>query len=220
MLILAILSVIVLMGCDELKTEQNEEKENITIEEEAVIEEPEQVNLTEEQEEYPEKSNYQEETITTPVDKIFDLGDYPTMFMKYGKFEGIVVVGKDGSASDVVASTHVINGLSGAGGAVLDYEVSDITAQKIISIGNACNNKVTAKIMGNPANCKAGLGEGYGMIVFYNIGDKAALVITGYDDIDIRRAAKVLGEEPSRLSGSKACVYGDKLTVTKITNCE
>jgi hypothetical protein len=164
----------------------------------------------------PENETVEEEFVITAKPASYDLGDFPDMFSS----STIIVVGNQAPASDVVSATYIVNSLGGDVKSVLSSEISDITSQNIISVGNACNNPITAEIIGNPANCSAGLAEGVGRAALYKNGNKIALVIDGYSVVDVRRTAKLIGEEPYRLSGSISCVYGSALTVDKVTDCE
>lgn len=185
----------------------NTEETNIT-------EEPEETETA--KEEPAEKETAEEEFAITAEPADYDLKDYPDMFSS----NTIIVVGNEAPASDVVSATHIVNSLEGKAKTLLASEIDDISSQNIISVGNACNNRMTAEIIGNPKNCLAGLKEGVGRAALYKNGDRIALVIDGYSAVDVRRTAKLLEEQPDRLSGSISCVYGSALNADRITNCQ
>jgi hypothetical protein len=195
------------------QTSAAEVTENIT-EETSIAEKPKETGTAEE--EPAEKETAEEEFVITAEPADYDLKDYPDMFSS----NTIIVVGNEAPASDVVSATHIVNSLEGKAKSLLASEISDISSQNIISVGNVCNNRITAEIIGNPKNCLAGLKEGVGRAALYKNGNKIALVIDGYSAVDVRRTAKLLEEQPDRLSGSISCVYGSALNVDKITNCQ
>jgi hypothetical protein len=166
--------------------------------------------------EMTENETVEEEFVIKAEPANYELDDFPDMFSS----NTVIAVGNEAPASDVVSATYIVNSLNGNVKSVLASEISSITSQNIISIGNACNNKITAEIIGNPANCMAGLEDGVGRAALYKNGNKIALVIDGYSNNDVRRTAKLLEEAPYKLSGSISCVYGSALDAEKITDCE
>ncbi|GAG26812.1 unnamed protein product, partial [marine sediment metagenome] len=142
-----------------------------------------------------------------------DLSDYPTMFIKDGKLDFVIVVGDKAPAEDVVSAIDIATSLQHdkkllkilgkkdsekveIGTAVLASEVDDVSKHNIISIGNPCDNPVTAEILGVPheyPQCLAGFEEGVGMIKLYSTGKgKIAIVVAGLNPLDTKRAARVL----------------------------
>lgn len=199
---------------EDCETAEEEIVEEAPAAEETEVAEEEEI-VEEDEEEEPEEIVEEEEFVITAETANYDLSDYPSMFSS----NTVIVVGKEGSASDVVSATHIQNSLGGKAKSVLDYEISDVSAQNIISIGNACSNTITAEIIGNPKNCMAGLEEGVGRAALYKNGDKLALIIDGYSSVDIRRVAKRLEENPGGFKGFRSCVYGSGLDVEKIIVC-
>ncbi|MBI2580256.1 hypothetical protein HYV85_00420 [Candidatus Woesearchaeota archaeon] len=135
-----------------------------------------------------------------------DLANYPHPFLKDGKFDALMVVGDQASSADIIASVDIATGLqlgSGiqVGPAKLASEVADAFAQNVISVGVGCSNWVTQKIqekfgqLDTRYKCynSALSGEGVGAITLYDFGNgKAGLVVEGYTEFDVRRAAGVL----------------------------
>ena len=73
---------------------------------------------------------------------------------------------------------------------MLASEVEDLTAQNIISVGNACENEITAKLLNTPLNnCEKGTEKGKGYIKLVPNGNKFALLIYGYTSNDTLKAA-------------------------------
>lgn len=137
----------------------------------------------------------------------FDLSDYPEMFIKDEKFNGIIVVGQSAPALDVISATDIAVSLQYAiieesnkivpievGAVKIDNEVADPLHQNIITIGTPCVNSVTAQLMGNPENCIGMFDIGDGLLKLYYNNGYYQLVVTGYSKEDVRRAAKVLAE--------------------------
>jgi len=126
---------------------------------------------------------------------IFDLSDYPSPFVKDGEFNAIVVVGDKAHASAVLSAVDIINGAgySTVGAIKIASEVDDIRTQNAIVVGGPCANAAAADLLGNPAICAAGFGEGKGVIqLFHHSGGKVSLFVAGYSADDLRRAARVL----------------------------
>ena len=88
-----------------------------------------------------------------------DLSDYPDFFINGDELDVLIVVGDKAPASHVLAQTDIMLSLGKLvsdvrGKTKLASEVDDLD-QNLISLGNACVNDVTSKILGNPKNCKA-----------------------------------------------------------------
>jgi hypothetical protein len=197
-------------GNDNVTYEESPETEPIEEETNATIE-PEDTGMDERQAEETEEDMF----VITAEPADYDLKDYPDMFSG----DTIIIVGNEAPASDVVSATYIQNSVGGKVKSVLASEINDISGKNIISVGNACNNRITAEIIGNPKDCLSGLEEGVGRAAIYKNGDKISMVIDGYSSVDVRRAAKLLEEQPDRLSGSISCIYGSALDVDKVTNC-
>jgi hypothetical protein len=109
----------------------------------------------------------------------------------------------------------------------LPEEVTDVSAQNIISVGGPCANSVTAAAMYTqqglavPADCSEGFTPGEAIISLYDVGDNVALVAAGYSGDDTRRAGKVLAQASRYgLSGSQVTVTGttfEDISVTKVS---
>jgi len=80
------------------------------------------------------------------------------------------------------------------GTAVLDTEIYEAPTPHMIVIGGPCANKVAAKLLDFPEPCTAGFEPGIGHIRGFNLGDKFAILVAGYDAMDTRRASAVLAE--------------------------
>ncbi len=147
-------------------------------------------------------NNYQYKGVTGAAvisdECAFDLSDYPCMFSTSdGRFDGVIVVGDQASSEDVAGWVDIAQGLNNyldaPQGTKLASEITSQNPQNIISVGAACANAITAKLLGNPADCRAGLTEGTAKIqLIRQANGKAAVVIMGYSAADTKRAAKVL----------------------------
>src|SRR3989338_7813393 len=122
--------------------------------------------------------------------------DYPDLFRSNPP---VIVVGHTAPAGDVITAVDTMNGLKAAGIDVgptrLDTEIDDLaaqTAQNLISIGNACDNKITAELLGNPEPCFEAIPIQYGLIKLKTVKDKTAIVVAARDAQGTRRTARVL----------------------------
>ena len=197
--------------CGNYNVTDEESPETEPIEETNATIEPEDTGMDERQAEETEEEMF----VITAEPADYDLKNYPDMFSG----DTIIIVGNEAPASDVVSATYIQNSLGGKVKSVLASEIDDISGKNIVSVGNACNNRITAEIIGNPKDCMAGLEEGVGRAAIYKNGDKLAIVIDGYSSVDIRRAAKLMEEHPDELSGTISCIYGSALDVEKVTDC-
>lgn len=176
---------------------------------------------------------------SNPISYGGKLADYPAPFVTGCEFDGGIVVGDNAPSSDMMAAvdisttlavsgtgTEIANGGGSSGtevckvsipSALLASEVRSVSAQNLISVGNPCDNDVTAEIMGmsnSEPDCLAGFEEGKAMIKAYEGSTgKVALVVAGYSAMDTRMAARVLKEyEDYYLRGSEVEIVGTSLT--------
>jgi len=158
---------------------------------------------------------------------VFDMSDYPTMFVKEGKFRSYLVVGEQAPAEDVVSAMNIATRLQyemmGSNRVInhqvkLDTEVpQDIYSKNLILVGKACDNKVMLKFLrdhytmpqldcANPFSLSAG----EGIIKYLRENNKHQLIVSGYEPEDTRRAAQVLHE----LEENLALLNGHEIIVT------
>ncbi|MBN2111617.1 hypothetical protein JW707_00810, partial [Candidatus Woesearchaeota archaeon] len=125
----------------------------------------------------------------------YDLGAYPKMFASLPDNSRYISVGDKAPASDVVGAVDIATGLKAAGievgPAMLDFEVKNYYDNNI-AVGNPCNNDVSDKLMGRPEPCTKGLKDGVGQIRLKRFYDNYQVIVTGYSDLDVRKASKVL----------------------------
>lgn len=148
-----------------------------------------------------------------PYESDYDLGAYPKMFADLPDHSRYVVVGDQAPASNVVGAVDILTGLKDAGievgPAMLASEVSNVY-DNFISVGNPCNNDVSDKLMGRPEPCTKGLADGIGQIRLKRLYDNYQIVVTGYSELDVRKASKVLANfDDYNLYGDCIEVYGD-----------
>tara|TARA_Y100000310_G_scaffold337570_2_gene425014 strand:+ start:297 stop:1181 length:885 start_codon:yes stop_codon:yes gene_type:complete len=140
---------------------------------------------------------------------ITDLSNYPCFLMRNNKFNGIIVVGNQALAEEVLAAKAISTSLGYDFGIIkLDNEVEDITMQHSILIGNACTNGAISKLLGNPSNCGVYYTKGEGNIelIQHNNG-LVAVVVSGYDRFDITNTGEILSNyEKYNLKGTKAII--------------
>ena len=118
------------------------------------------------------------------------------------KLDVVIVVGDKASSSHVIAQTQLMLSLSdylfrrtsaiAKGNALLASEVNDIEHLNVISLGNACINPISARILGNPEPCNnLKLGEAT-IEVYKSRNNKAHIVLNAYSDEGVKKAAEVL----------------------------
>ncbi|MEK6948852.1 MAG: hypothetical protein AABX34_01430, partial [Nanoarchaeota archaeon] len=92
------------------------------------------------------------------------------------------------------------------GATKLASEVKDINAVNSILVGGPCANAATMKVMGSPADCKAGFTPGVGKIQMWDVGTgNVAMIVAGYNPADTRNAATVVAnyqDYSSKLKGA------------------
>jgi len=141
-----------------------------------------------------------------------DLSYYPSQYFASGAFDGKIVVGQIAPTSDVVAAIDIAaslqngsNGTFPVGIAVLDVDVPNPYILNLISVGNPCNNKVTAKLMGNPDHCLQGFSAGHGIIKLFSNNGKTQIVVAGYGNDDTLVTARVLADYDDYQLKGKLC---------------
>ena len=147
------------------------------------------------------------------------LGLYPSYFMDGAAFKQdfVTVVGGEAPASYVVAIANLIARTPGkkpVGFSMLDGDITDITHDDAIVVGNACNNEVIAKLFSNPAPCdNAPLPDGKGLIRLYQSADGHVLLLAaGKTDAQVISAVNMIGTDAFKaLTGSETCVDGVRL---------
>lgn len=130
--------------------------------------------------------------------KPLTLASYPTPFVHGDDFEGEIIVGDEGTSKEVTAATEIATSLQS--GTVYGSLVSDFTTIKginVILIGNPCTNLFVAELMPYEKDCLEDYEEGEGRLSLFVTGKigsgySYALVVSGYTDDDVIRAANVI----------------------------
>ncbi len=136
------------------------------------------------------------------------LDEYPGMYVSNGKVNAIVVVSNDAPATYVIVQTGIALSLNEQANAQqqgvskLASEVSELT-QNTISIGNPCENEVSAKILGNPANCLENYRRGTARIelIFDEERELNHIVVGGFTEKGTLEAAKKLKDAAAKRLG-------------------
>ena len=156
--------------------------------------------------------------VSQPIKGILppDLSNFPDMFINNGVFDGILVVGDQAPASDVIAQSNLVQffvgytGKSLVGSTKLASEIKSLN-QNIISIGSACHNNVSWEIMVQPKQCDRWLEPGKAMILSYGYKDYVYIVIAGYSDKGTRDAVDFLiNYDKNKLKGSNMLIDVDE----------
>ena len=153
------------------------------------------------------------------------LKDFPYMMAKDGVFNGYLIVGNYAPAEDVVASTDIALGITINAGLQLavDHtslasEISNLDKHAVL-IGRDYDNPLiqTGEVPTlNPGEGYLGLEKQNGLY---------RLIVSGYDSLNIRQAARVLNEtckDPAKfnLNCKKAIVTGTSLTDLTVQSLE
>lgn len=164
--------------------------------------------------------------VSEPVGEI-DLSDYPSMFVTNSEFDGLIVVGQNAAAIDVLPAVYVAGNMwytdnSGSqklvpikDEATLDVFVNDAFAQNVIFIGGPCINNVAADIFGNPQQCNeiSSINNGNSFIsqtgnikLIKHDNGNYGLLIGGFAGQDSILAAQVLAHRSDELDGMEVIV--------------
>ncbi len=141
-------------------------------------------------------------TTSSTRDRI-DLSNYPEIFFDNDKINAILVVGDEAPADDVIAATDIVVSFENRRSIRPTYLASEVNnlKQNIISVGNPCDNPVTAKLT-ELNDCHGGLKPGQAMITLKEYQGYAHMAVFGYSRMETRKAARALGT--IRLNGQKA----------------
>lgn len=127
----------------------------------------------------------------------YDLSDFPEPFLEDDEIKTIIVVGDKAPASHVLAQTQLALWLdqnsedSALGISKLASEV-DLLEQNIISIGNPCDNAVSASISGNPSPCDDSYPLGKAFLRVYEREGYIHIVAAGLTERATSRAVQSL----------------------------
>jgi len=175
-----------------------------------------------------------------PSNTVVSLKDYPSFMFSNGNFSGLIIIGKNAPADDVLYGAGIASSLLygnttvninpfAVGIAKLDSNLTlDDWANKVlIIIGNACVNSATGLLMNNPVDCQQGLVDGVGRIDFVitKLG-QPVIVVQGYSDADMKTAAYVLENYKSYDLASAAkdtndvCVKKDTTGTLTVGACD
>lgn len=108
----------------------------------------------------------------------------------------LVIVGDTAPAYDVIAAVDISKYLNTRGlktTAKLASEISDITAQNSIIVGNVCNNPLTHKFLGRQEPCDKENKQGTGFVrIIIHPTEKVTIIVSGYGETSTRKAANIL----------------------------
>jgi len=147
------------------------------------------------------------------------LGLYPLYFMEGDKFRMnfVTVIGDEAPSSYVVATSNLIARTPGnkpTGFSQLDSDIADVTRYNAIVVGNPCNNRVLAKLFGNPFPCdSAPIPDGKGMLRLVEAANgNVALLVVGKTDTHVLAAVNAISRPGfGSVSASEICVQGTSL---------
>jgi hypothetical protein len=136
-----------------------------------------------------------------------NLAQFPSNFLDGDDFDGFLVVGKDGTASDIIGQSLIATkvalfaGKPQMGISVLD---SDVTIDNnLILIGSPCVNKLTAELLDNPTPCDKDYEAGKATIKYMEKNGYKYIVAAGITDKANRAAAEYLSNfDRNPLSGT------------------
>ncbi len=142
---------------------------------------------------------------------IADLGDFPDNFISEDELNGYVVVGKDGTATDVLSQSVIsmkLNSYIGSPQKGINKLDSDVDIENnLILIGNPCINKLTAELLGNPEPCDRDFPADKAYIKYYEEEGYKYVVVAGKDDKATKKAAEYLADfDKNVLIGEEAII--------------
>ena len=136
------------------------------------------------------------------------LEDFPDNFISGGSFDGYIVVGKDGTSTDVLSQSMLGLKIQSYLGSLqrginkLDTEV-DID-NNLILIGNPCVNTLTSELLDSPEICDGDFPLGKAYIRYYEKDGYNYIVVAGNNDVSTKRAAQELTDfDINDLEGSE-----------------
>jgi hypothetical protein len=104
-----------------------------------------------------------------------------------------VTLGEAVAVESTPATAQMINPIA-LGLAVLDSDIDALGDENLIIVGGPCANTVAAQLLGNPANCAEGFEPGKTMLKSYDMGEKVAILVAGYDGAETRAASRALAD--------------------------
>ncbi len=150
--------------------------------------------------------------LTVNIASAYTIADWPSFYVKNGKFNAMYIIGEEAPSLDVVSGTIISTSLAKfenvtteIGTSAIDTEVADVTKKDAIVIGSPCENKAAAQLLGNPEPCNNELGGSFGYIKLFENNGKVQLLITGLNEKDRHSAAKYLAE--TDLKGLKTTAH-------------
>ncbi len=140
-----------------------------------------------------------------------DLADYPKQFFSSSEsFNGQLIVGNTGPATDVIATQEISETLQQKSSTVILAGTEDEFDQNrsAILVGLPCQNKAVAIVLGVDS-CDFGLSDGQGYLKIIERNGAAQVIVSGKSAADIRKAARVLAKyKEYALRGSEMIVTG------------
>lgn len=165
--------------------------------------------------------------VAKPV-RWLDLSQYPDRVVQDGMLNAYLVVGESSPTSDVVAAVDIAESLERVcnvpkGSAKLATE--NLMGKDIwILIGTPCSNPMIEgayrRLNVTETNCSLmhGLGPNQATLRLVQIYNRSILLVTGYDSLSVRRAARVLVNwQQYGLRGAEVCVRGSGVTDLYVT---
>jgi hypothetical protein len=122
-----------------------------------------------------------------------DLSGFPKMFVRAGKADVVVIVGKAAEAEDVIGAIDIVAMLQYETGqnrkidiARLDSEVDDLYEHNSIVIGGPCANAAAARLLEFPENCLEGFEVGSSTIrLFEFTNGRKSILVAGMTEMKI-----------------------------------
>jgi len=128
-----------------------------------------------------------------------ELDEYPEFLLGDDELNINIVVGDKAPVSHVLAQTKIALSLGSfynrplKNSNKLASEIEDIDDLNLISIGSACDNEVTSKILNNPEPCDKDLQQNKAVIELLESGEgKSHIVLTSVSEDGIRELADIL----------------------------
>ncbi|MBT4446561.1 hypothetical protein HOA92_00735 [archaeon] len=159
-----------------------------------------------------------------------NFADYAACFGTEGAFNGYFVIGEDASSMDNLAMTDIATNMfytndSGEADFLrvvdatkLDSEITDYSAQNLIVIGRALENRVTGEIYSDQGYARALADDQSSAEFITHDTGYTSLMVFGVDPEHTRVLARVIAQRADELTGERILVTGNDYATATIVN--
>jgi hypothetical protein len=154
------------------------------------------------------------------LNRKIDLSSYPLPFVMNNLYNDLYIVVPDSyNFNELVAADKIALGLQdGRLGKPIIIKENQIPqgTHNLIIVGKACDMQLISESF-RTSECTSSLDENKGLIKFIDVGTKKYLIVTGYSDEDILKAATILRNYKTYdLYGKEIIVSGDTKNILSL----